>query len=199
MFLHRQEIAIVVLIAVFVIACAWVYFRGPEMDLKCIVAGADGNRYCVRDRGANTQKSAELLAKATERMQKLADHLRAEFPENPAVVRLLAGFNAKKISETLPNSELTAYTENKSKMSFCLTEKKEGSKLIDLNTLTFVSVHEMSHISTKSIGHKQEFWDNFKFFLGEAQKIGIYEPVDYKKNNKEFCSLMIKDNPIYDM
>jgi hypothetical protein len=35
--------------------------------------------------------------------------------------------------------------------------------------------------------------------LGEAQKIGIYSPVDYKKENKEFCSLVIKDNPIYDM
>lgn len=197
--MSRQEIAIVILIVVFVIACIWIYYRGPEMELKCIVATEDGNKYCVRDRGASTQKSAELLAKVTERMQKLADHLHAEFADNPAVVRLIAGFNAKKISEILPNSELTAYTENKSKMSFCLTEKKNGTQLIDLNTLTFVAVHEMSHISTKSIGHKQEFWDNFKFFLAEAIKIGIYSPVDYKKKNKEFCSLIIKDNPIYDM
>lgn len=195
----RQEVAIVILVTVFIIACVWVYYRGPEMELKCIVATEDGNKYCVRDRGADTQKSAELLAKVTEKMQTLADHLAREFPDNPAVARLMSGFNAKKISETLPNSELTAYTENKSKMSFCLTEKKNGTKLIDLNTLTFVAVHEMSHIGTKSIGHKQEFWDNFKFFLGEAQKIGIYSPVDYKKENKEFCSLVIKDNPIYDM
>jgi len=197
--MSKQEIAIVVLIVFFIISCIWFYYSGPEMDLKCIIATEDGNKYCVRDRGANTQKSAELLAKVTERMQKLVDHLNSEFPDNPAVIRLNSGFNAKKISEILPNSELTAYTENKSKMSFCLTEKKDGTKLIDLNTLTFVAVHEMSHIGTKSIGHKQEFWDNFKFFLTEAKKIGIYSPVNYKQENKEFCSLIIKDNPIYDM
>lgn len=195
----RQEIAITILVVIFIIICLWMYYNCSELDLKCIISTKDGNRYCVRDRGVNTQQSADLLAQSTERMQKLADHLKKNFSNNPEVIRLIAGFNAKKISETLPNSELTAYTENKSKMSFCLTKTKEGKKLIDLNTLMFVSIHEMSHIGTKSIGHKQEFWDNFKFFLAEAQKIGIYESVDYKKNNTEFCSLIIKDNPIYDM
>lgn len=195
----RQEYAIIMLVVFFIIGCFWFYMNGSELDLKCIISTKDGNKYCVRDRGANTQLSADLLSQATVNMQKLSDHLKENFSDNPAVKRLNAGFNAKKISEILPNSELTAYTENKSKMSFCLTEKKEGTKLIDLNTLTFVAIHEMSHIATKSIGHKQEFWDNFKFFLAESQKINIYKPVDYKKDNKEFCSLVIKDNPIYDM
>jgi hypothetical protein len=196
---NQQEYAIVFIMIVFIAACVWMYYYGAELQLKCVIATADGNRYCVRDRGVNTQKSAELLASVTERMKKLVKHLGDNFPENPAVVRLLAGFNPKKISETLPNSELTAYTENKSKMSYCLTETKGGTKLIDLNTLSFVAIHEMSHIGTKSIGHKQEFWDIFKTFLTEAQKIGIYSVVDYKQNPKEFCSLKIKDNPILDM
>lgn len=197
--MNRQEYSIMILTIVFITGCIWYYINGSELELKCIISTKDGKKYCVRDRGINTQLSADLLAQVTVNMQKLADHLKEIFSDNPAVKRLIAGFNAKKISEILPNSELTAYTENKTKMSFCLTEKKEGTKLIDLNTLTFVAIHEMSHISTKSIGHKQEFWDNFKFFLAESQKINIYKPVDYKKDNKEFCSLIIKDNPIYDM
>ena len=32
--------------------------------------------------------------------------------------------------------------------------------------------------------HTEEFWKNFKFLLEEAVGIGIYKPVDYKKNNK---------------
>jgi hypothetical protein len=198
---NQQDFAVVVLMTVFIAACVWMYYYSDELQLKCIIATADGNRYCVRNRNTNidTQKSAELLAAVTERMVKLVKHLGDNFPENPAVVRLLAGFDPKKISETLPNSELTAYTENKSKMSYCLTETKGGTKLIDLNTLTFVAVHEMSHIGTKSIGHKTEFWDVFKTFLTEAEKIGIYSVVDYKQNPKEFCSLKIRDSPILDM
>ena len=58
------------------------------------------------------------------------------------------------------------------------------NKLIDENTLTFVALHEISHIATESIGHKKEFWENFKFILKNAVSLGIYEPKDYKKNPK---------------
>ena len=33
--------------------------------------------------------------------------------------------------------------------------------IIDMNTLTFVALHELSHIATESVGHKQEFWQNY--------------------------------------
>ena len=50
-------------------------------------------------------------------------------------------FNPRKISETLPTSEFTAYSENKGeKLAFCTTTTKKGSKLIDENTLTFVAI-----------------------------------------------------------
>ena len=40
--------------------------------------------------------------------------------------------------------------------------------MFDENTLTFVALHELSHVMTVSVGHKQEFWDNFKFILKES-------------------------------
>lgn len=78
---------------------------------------------------------------------------------------------------------MTAYSENKGeKLAFCLNKKKEDdNNLIDINTLTFVAIHELSHIMTVSIGHKQEFWQNFKFLLENAKTANIYEPIDYKK------------------
>jgi predicted metal-dependent hydrolase len=33
----------------------------------------------------------------------------------------------------------------------------------------FVAIHEMSHTCTKSVGHKSEFWENFKFLLENAK------------------------------
>ena len=71
--------------------------------------------------------------------------------------------------------------------------------MIDENTLTFVAIHELAHVMSKSIGHKTEFWENFKFLLKDAVKMGLYKAVDYKKKPKEYCGMTITDNPYYDI
>ena len=76
---------------------------------------------------------------------------------------------------------------------------KKGDKLIDPNTLMYVAIHELGHLMTKSIGHTQEFWQNFKFLLQNAVKIKIYNPVNYKKKNKAYCGMKITDNPLFDI
>ena len=63
----------------------------------------------------------------------------------------------------------------------------------------FVAIHEIAHIMTKSIGHKPEFWNNFKFLLENAKEIGVYTPEDYKKNPRSYCGMKITDNPYYDL
>ena len=102
--------------------------------------------------------------------------------------------------ETLPTSEHTAYSENKGeKLAFCLNKKNENNNdLIDENTLTFVALHELAHVATRSIGHKSEFWENFKFLLHEAQEANLYTPKDYKSAPQEYCGMKITDNPYYD-
>jgi hypothetical protein len=82
-------------------------------------------------------------------------------------------------------------------LAFCLNTTKEGNKLIDLNTLTFVALHELTHLMTSSIGHKKEFWDNFKFMLVQADKIGIYKPINYSRKPSEYCGMTIDNNPFY--
>lgn len=176
----------------------WYYINNRDVfELKCILSTVDGNKYCVRDT-TRKQETANLLAEATDRMSQLVDHLQKKYPDRPEVKRLAKGFNPDKISETLPSHEHVAFSENKSKMSFCVTEKKGGAKLIDMNTLMFVALHEMAHIASESVGHKQEFWDNFRFLLVEAESIGIYTPENYKESPKEFCSMKITDNPYFD-
>ena len=115
----------------------------------------------------------------------IAIELDEKYPDRENVNRLVKGYNPKTITETLPTSEYTAYSENKGeKIAFCLnTEKKQGSRLIDENTLMFVALHELSHVASKSIGHTDEFWNNFKFLIKEAEYINIYNPEDYKKNS----------------
>jgi hypothetical protein len=179
--------------------CLVIYYQSDAYDLKCIIASSDGNRYCVRER-EKMELAADLLAEITQKLKDMVDYLKQKHPEDPRTMRLVEGFNPKKISETLPTSELTAYSENKGeKLAFCLNKSKNGTKLIDINTLTFVSLHELSHIATKSVGHNQEFWQNFKWILENAKEAGIYSPIDYKKYPEEYCGMTINDNPFYDL
>jgi len=188
-----------ILIAFVVIVVIKIYTDSDTFNLKCIVSDVDGDKYCVRER-AKLQLAADLLARVTNKLKKLVAHLEREFPTRKNVKRLAANFNPKKVNEILPTSTYTAYSENKGeKLAFCTTTTKEGDTLIDDNTLTFVGIHELGHIMTKSIGHTGEFWDNFKFLLEQASKAKIYTPVDYKKHPKQYCGMDITDNPYYDL
>lgn len=187
-----------ILIALIVIICLRVYQSSDSFQLKCIVSDVDGNKYCVRER-AKLDMAADLLAQCTVNMKKLVKHMEKTYPDQDNVRRLVEGFDPHQVGETLPTSEYTAYSENKGeKLAFCLNTTKHGTKLIDSNTLMFIALHEMAHIMTVSIGHKEEFWKNFKFLLQNAVDIKIYTPVDYKNDPQQYCGIEINDNPYFD-
>jgi hypothetical protein len=176
-----------------------IYQESDMFNLKCIISNVDGKKYCVRERH-KLELAADRLATANKTMGQLVEHCYKKFPTRENIKRLKKGYNPKKVMETLPTSEYTAYSQNKGeKMAFCLNTEKEGNQLIDPNTLTFVAIHELAHIATKSIGHKDEFWNNFKFLLTEAAEIGVYDMVDYKKKPERYCGTDINDNPYFDL
>jgi len=196
--LDKHSILIyIIIIFVFIISLK-IYYESDAYNLKCIISDVDGEKYCVRDR-EQLEDAADLLATVTQKCKDLVEYCGKKYPENEDVQRLVQKFNPTKISETLPTSEHTAYSENKGeKIAFCLNSTKNGNKLIDINTLTFVAIHELAHIMTKTEGHTQEFWKNFKFLLVNAKAAGIYKPIDYKKEPESYCGMTITDNPYYD-
>ena len=188
----------ILILFIFIIAIK-LYLESDTFNLRCIISSKNGNKYCVRDRN-KLHLAADKLATINNRMNKLVVHISKKYPNKENVKRLINRYNPKQIYETLPTSEYTAYSENKGeKLAFCLdTEKNNGGKLIDINTLMYVALHELSHIASESIGHTEEFWDNFKFLITESKEIGIYKPIDYKNNNTQYCGMTITDNPYYD-
>ena len=195
----KSEIFTYIIIGSIIFICLKIYSESELFSLKCVISTVDGNKYCVRDR-LKINEAADLLANVTNKCKELVKYVGKKYPDDLDVKRLVDGFNPKKISETLPTSELTAYSENKGeKIAFCLNKTKHSTTLIDINTLTFVSIHELSHVMTKSIGHKQEFWKNFKFLLENAKEANIYQPVDYKKKPENYCGMTITDSPYYDL
>jgi hypothetical protein len=198
--MDKLDILAYIMIGFILVVSAYMYFDSDAFQLKCIVSTVDGNKYCVRDR-AKLQDAADLLAKITEKSKKLVEYMGEKYPNQDNVKRLVKGFHPQKVMETLPTSEYTAYSENKGeKIAFCLNKKRKGEdNMIDEHTLMFVAIHELSHVATKSIGHKTEFWDNFKFLLEGAKEAGIHDPQDYKEEPTEYCGMSINDNPYYDV
>ena len=188
-----------VLIILILIISIKAYFESDYFNLKCIISSIDGRKYCVRER-ENMEQASDLLAKTTKNMTKLVNHLQKKYPKRSNVKRLVKNYNPRTIKETLPTSEYTAYSENKGeKIAFCLNTKKNNNTLIDLNTLIYVAIHEMGHVASETIGHNDEFWNNFKFLLEEAVLINIYKPVDYKNESVTYCGMELTDNPYYDI
>lgn len=197
--MERESIFGTILCMFVLIIIIKMYFESEMFQLKCIVSNVNGNTYCVRER-SKAPLVADLLAKISDKMKYLIEHLKEHHNDRENVKRLVNKFNPKKISETLPTSKYTAFSENKGqRLAFCTNTKKDGNQLIDENTLTFVALHELSHIMTKSIGHNEEFWSNFRFLIHNAVEIDIYKPENYKKYPKSYCGMNITDNPYYDM
>jgi len=198
--MDKYDVLGYLIIGFVIAACGYMYYRSSdEFQLKCIISNVDGNKYCVRER-AKLQAAADLLATITEKCKKLVQYMDQHHGEEERVQLLVKGYNPKRIVETLPTSEYTAYSENKGeKLAFCLNRSKnENDNLIDESTLMFVAIHELAHVMTKSIGHKSDFWENFKYLLENAKEAKIHNPVDYKKDKKEYCGMSINDNPYYD-
>jgi hypothetical protein len=196
--MNKDDILGYAMIILILIISYKIYSESDLFQLKCIISDVNGETYCVRER-KNITQAADLLAKTSEKMKELVEYTYKNNPNDERVQRLHKKFNPEKIVEILPTSEFTAYSENKGrKIAFCLNKKKDNdSNLIDENTLMFVAIHELAHVSSISIGHTEEFWTNFKFLLGEAKNAGIYMPIDYSKTNQEYCSMNITDNPYF--
>ncbi len=60
----------------------------------------------------------------------------------------------------------------------------------------FVAIHELSHIMTESVGHTEEFWNNFRILLRVAIELKLYRNLDYSNNPVDYCGTKITDTPL---
>ena len=48
-------------------------------------------------------------------------------------------------------------------------------------------MHELAHIITKSVGHTDEYWDNYRLILKTAIDNGLYEYKNYYEEPVKYC------------
>lgn len=189
------DIVIVVTIAILAICFVKVYegYQSPSSEVQYVKSTYDGNKYLVRNL-PDKIAAANMLARLREKMHALVIHMNTDAPTKKTK-RMLQKYIPENICETAKTSNFTSYNINKGqKIVFCIRQK-DTNEILDFNTLYFVALHELTHIITKSLGHKQEFWDNFREILKFAINNKYYTYVAYAENPKKYCGIMITDTP----
>jgi predicted metal-dependent hydrolase len=171
-------------------------YENKIADVTYVKSSVDMNKYLVRNE-PDKIKAANLLAKIRVNIVKLINYLTKKYPENKVVRRIKSKFDPNNFTETANNSKYTSYSVNKGeKIVLCLRSRDSHNKLIDINTIMFVTLHEIAHIGTLSIGHTTEFWDNFRFLLKESIAINIYKWQDFNTYPQKYCGIKITDQPL---
>lgn len=193
----------IILGCLFAVLLIIIYYSSKKETFA--VSRFDGKTYNTLDNFENEEAAADTLAKINKKNETLIKFLLTKYkPGTPGYTiaeRLRKNYNRESLTEHWPkNSSETAYVEDKGVVfALCLRDKNRDKRLLhDINTVTFVALHELSHIASVSYDHGDEFWTNFKFILLNAVEIGIYSPVDYSINSINYCSLQVDYNPLFD-
>jgi len=183
------------LIVIFILL-AYIYYQTSNGDLVKQKSNIDGNDYLVRNL-PDKQQAADLIANTKNKILQLSKYLEDKFSKDERTERIIINFKPDRIMESMPDSKYTSYSVNKGeKVVLCLRSRNSDEKLVDDNLLMFVALHELAHICTKSVGHTDEFWDNFKWLLERSIEINIYQKHDFKKKPEEYCGTTITDSPL---
>ena len=175
---------------------AKMYYDGTYAGVEYVKSKVDNKKYLVR-KMADKQRAADLLANIRIKLVKLCDYLELKHSDSKKVYRLIKRFNSDNITESSPTEKYTSYSVNKGeKIVFCLRSRDEQQKLVDENVMMFVALHELAHIMTKSVGHTDEYWDNFRYLLKKAIKLGLYKEVNFEKNPVDYCGTKITNSPL---
>ena len=205
--LHNKYTTFIQLfILLFIVGCSFVYYESFQSEMINVKSTVDNNEYQVRnitDKGNGSLDASDTLANLRKKMLQLisiVDEMEQKQDNycKMACERLKKKFDPRVMSESPSDAKYTSYSVNKGeKIFFCIRSKdvKDKNKLIDINTLLFVAIHEMAHVMTKSIGHTKEFWNNFRFLLRVAVKNNIYKYQNFSEKPEKYCGMEITDSP----
>lgn len=189
-----------------IIICLIIMIYNAEKMEKMVTSPIDGRAYDVIDSMSNRDVAADKLAHINRYNQQFIAYLLKKPVNSMEYVlgsRLARNYDPGALFENDPIDKYnTSYTEDKGRtLALCLREKDTGNdNLHDMNLIMFVNLHELAHIASLDYGHgpEMDFWPNFRLLLHAAKEMGGYYPVDFEKNNDNYCGLDITYNPYFD-
>ena len=170
------------------------FIQRQRGEVEYFKSSIDERYYLVR-KLPDMKEAADYLADVNKKLVNLVRHMVAKYPDNSEVIQLYKNYKPDAISEGSADTGYTSYSINKGeKIILCIRQKDKT--FVDKNIVLYVAIHEIAHVMTKEIGHTKAFWDNFKFLLDEAIKIGVYHKQDFNNKPEEYCGIEINNSVI---
>jgi hypothetical protein len=181
--MRKRTALISTVLAIAVGAVCFLWARGDRVYFE---------GYYVNNRPGKEQVVA-LLQKLQGRLHAFLQAAPTQDPRFQRIREKWSGTLAEIDGESQREGSL-AYSLNKDSIHVCV-RAADGS-LADENTATFVLIHELAHIATHSYGHTDEFWNNMKYLLEVAEKLGFYRYVHHGKTPTTLCGHQLGTSPL---
>ena len=183
-----------IILIITILGIYYIYNYYINQGLIKVKSDIDNTEYTVQIK-EDAKEAADLIATIKNKLKTLLEHLQKTYgSSDERVAMLTANYRPERVSEGVDTPGYTSYSVNKGEqIVLCLRNK---DKLMDINTMMFVVLHEFAHLATESIGHTEEFWTNFKWILEESMNIGIYARQDFKTTNVDYCGIKITSSPL---
>ena len=184
---------LILFLIIIITGLSFMNYLNKQKNIKYETSNIDDRKYLVR-KLKDSKDAANKLAELNGYIFKIIDHCQTTKKEN--IELLKENYNPDTLSETIPGSKYTSYSVNKGEeIAICIRNK--DNTFMNINTILFVTIHELAHVMTLSTGHTKEFWSNFKFILKNAVEVGVYHNVDYKKDPQPYCGIEVNDSPLH--
>lgn len=204
----------VIVLAVVALAAWWAWRGRFGVDrARPVVSRFDGQAYRVHSAHGARQRAADLIAAINDRVVSVLRALRrrhagAGGARGAAAARMLARYDPDSLVENSPRDPAgdTSYCIDKGAvLALCLRERdpaESGDPAVhdfhDLDTLTFVALHELAHMAVDEIDHTPGFWAAFRFVLEVAESEGVYTSPDFEAAPRRYCGMTIDYSPRWD-
>lgn len=176
-------------------------------QLVLIRSEIDGNYYTIQKNKLDKQEAANNLGELNLRIIKIINYLYLNINnynnrEKYYIKNLRNRYSYKNISEAVDEPRLTSYIINKKNIYLCLRQRTEYNnwietkEFVDINTLMFVLLHELSHLSMdKVISEKEhktdkDFTSSFNLLLNTAENLKLYDKKSIVSGS-QYCGLKI--------
>jgi hypothetical protein len=185
-----------IIITLTIIGFYFIYNIQSERGLIKVKSNIDNEEYTVQIKD-DSKEAADLIANIKKKLILLLEHMQRTFgKDDKRVIQLTNNFRPNNIKEGVSKPGYTSYSINKGEQIVLCLRNKGSDELVDMNTMMFVVLHEFAHLASVSIGHTEEFWDNFRWILEESMNIGIYTKQDFNKESVEYCGMDITSSPL---
>ena len=173
------------------------FYNFNEGEMTFVTSRIDGKEYLVRNTN-NKVEVANILSEINSRILKLINIL--ENDKNNEYKKFVNELKTRykntiimENSIVIPDKRYTSFSINKGeKIVFCIQDPYTNM-IYDINTLMYVTIHEISHIACPEKGHTPLFYKIFNYFIEIAHKYSLYRKINYRINPVHDCGILIND------